>query len=306
MKRILVTGATGFIGRQSLDPLIRLGYEVHGITEDVSPRHPEGVRWHCENLFDNARVDELVGSIKPSHLLHFAWFAKPGEYWMSFENLRWVQASVALLHSFVKHGGQRFVGAGTCAEYDWRYARCQENATPLASKTLYAVSKRAFSDVLQAVADNTSLSSAWGRIFMLYGPHEHPKRLVPAVVLPLLEGRPADCTAGRQVRDLLHVSDVGRAFAALVDSEVTGAVNIASGNPVAIREVVEKAAAIIGRKDLLRLGALETPADDPAQLVASVHRLTNEVNWRPQIGLDEGLAQTVEWWRGQTLQRGTK
>src|SRR6267143_4821300 len=119
MKRILLTGATGFIGRQCVPLLVARGYQVHAVSSKPIKDNRDSVRWHQADLFDPLAVKALIGSTKPTHLLHLAWCTEPGKYWNSLENLQWVQASLGLLQEFVDNDGQRVVVAGTCAEYDW-------------------------------------------------------------------------------------------------------------------------------------------------------------------------------------------
>ena len=299
MKRVLVTGATGFIGRHSLAGLLAADYEVHAITIDPSLPEPIGVNWHALNLLNLQQIDRLVAAVRPTHLLHFAWYAAPGKYWTAPENVLWQQASLALLHNFVQHGGQRAVMAGTCAEYDWNYGFCSERYTPLAPRTLYGTCKHALQLTLHAYAAQTQLSAAWGRIFFLYGSHEHPDRLVSSVIRALLSGEPALCSHGNQVRDFLHVQDVAAAFVALLDSAVTGPVNIASGQAVQLKTIINTIAAQLDRADLIRLGALPVASDEPPLIVADARRLRTEVGWQPQYDLATGLAQTIGWWKLQ-------
>jgi nucleoside-diphosphate-sugar epimerase len=150
--------------------------------------------------------------------------------------------------------------------------------------------------MLFAFANQASLSAAWGRIFFLYGPHEHPSRLVASVIRALLRGEPAPCSHGNQIRDWLYVQDVADAFVALLNSDVTEPVNIASGQPVSIRDVVYRIAGHLGREDLIRLGAVPTLANEPPFLLADIRRLREQVGWRPKFTLETGLAQTIEWW----------
>ncbi len=297
MKRVLVTGSTGFIGRHSLAGLMASGYEVHAATIDGPLPGLEEVNWHAIDLLDAHQVDDLLASIHPSHLLHFAWYAAPGKYWTALENILWEQASLTLLHAFKRHGGQRVVMAGTCAEYDWNYGFCSERFTPLAPRTFYGICKHALQMTLQAYATQASLSAAWGRIFFLYGPHEHPSRLAASVIRALLSSEPALCSHGNQVRDFLHVQDVAAAFVALLDSPVTGPVNIASGQAVQIKTIINTLAEQLGRTDLVRLGALSVSSDEPPFIVADIRRLQTEVGWQPQYDLTAGLDQTISWWK---------
>jgi nucleoside-diphosphate-sugar epimerase len=116
----------------------------------------------------------------------------------------------------------------------------------------------------------------------------------------LLRGEQAACTEGEQIRDFMHVEDVGDAFAALLDSEARGAVNIASGSGTRVRDLVELIGRIVGRPDLLRFGAISAPPDDPPMLVADVTRLHRDVAWMPRLSLEQGMARTVEWWHRQS------
>ena len=237
-KRVLVTGAAGFVGKHCLPLLLDKGFEVHAADVVIPENNLHDVCWHNADLLDVQKTDELIESIRPTHLLHFAWYAKPDEYWNSVENIRWVEGSLRLLRAFHRTGGRRVVMAGTCAEYDWKYGYCSEEATPLAPSTLYGACKNATQHVLKEYSKVTGLSSAWGRIFFLYGPFENPCRLVPSVILNLLSNKEAPCSHGRQIRDFLYVKDVAAAFVALLVSDVRGPVNIASGKPVALKDII--------------------------------------------------------------------
>lgn len=322
--RVLVSGASGFIGRWSVASLVAAGHDVHAVAHASGRPIPEQLRGaaiHHTDLLKPDAIDRLLGEVKPSHLLHFAWIATPGVYWTSPENARWLAASQHLLPCFRDNGGERVVMAGTCAEYDWsRAGVCDERGSPLADSagvtgapgavagagaggaggagiTPYASSKLAMYRSLTEFGDAHGLSTAWGRVFFLYGPGEHPDRLVASIILHLLSGREALATHGRQVRDFMHVADVGRAFAALLMSHVTGPVNIGSGTRVTIAELLGEIAGQIGRPDLLRLGARTAATSEPLLLVPDVTRLREEVAWRPEFSVPEGVADAIQWWR---------
>jgi nucleoside-diphosphate-sugar epimerase len=201
-----------------------------------------------------------------------------------------------MLSAFADNGGKRMVAAGSCAEYDCSVGECKEDITPLLPTTLYGTCKHALERILHSSSQQTSLSSAWGRIFFLYGPHEHPSRLVAYVVHSLLRGEPALCSEGKQILDFLHVEDVASAFVALLESEVQGTVNIASGNPVAVRDVLQEIGQQLGRLELIRFGARSSMLQ-PDRFWANTQRLANEVHWRPHYDLPAGIKQTIEWWR---------
>jgi nucleoside-diphosphate-sugar epimerase len=296
VSRVLVTGATGFIGGHVLAPLLSAGHEVHAVSTSEHARGEDRVSWHRADLLEGP---DVVADIAPQVLLHLAWYVEPGRFWTAPENVRWVEASLALLRAFADASGRRAVIAGTSAEYEWQSSgeRCHEERTPLRPATLYGAAKHGLHCVAARYADQAGFELAWGRIFFVYGPGEPEGRLVPAVGRGLLAGEPVPTTRGDQVRDFMHVQDAAAAFAALADSDFVGAVNVASGEPVAVREVVGELAAAAGRPDLPQPGALPDREGDPPRLVADTTRLRDEVGFAPAIGLAEGLRGTLEWLR---------
>jgi nucleoside-diphosphate-sugar epimerase len=190
---------------------------------------------------------------------------------------------------------------GTCAEYDWSTVDgpLGEYRSRLAPVTLYGAAKDALRRVASAYAEREEIELAWGRPFFIYGPREAPGRLVPSVVCSLLRGTAVATSSGEQLRDFMHVEDVAGALVALLDSTVTGDVNIASGVGVTVGEVVERIVRLIGRPELIRRGSLPARPGEPPRLVADVARLREEVGYRPRTELADGLAATVEWWEAQ-------
>jgi len=305
VKRILVTGASGFVGRQTLDPLHGRGFKVHATVAPGEDLDVRDVVAHGVDLLDPRQVRPLLAEVAPSHLLHLAWFTEHGKYWEASENLDWVAASLTLARAFHDHGGRRMVMAGSCAEYDpggedaRETSTCIERVTRCHPTTLYGVSKHALHTLISAFNASAGISGAWARIFFLYGPDEDPRRLVASVIRSLLAGEPSECTHGEQVRDFLHVADAGSALAALVDSDVEGPVNVASGSAVPLRDLLHLLGQRLGRDDLIRLGARPTPANDPPVLAADTRRLNDEVGWEPAMDLETGLEATIAWWRNR-------
>jgi len=294
VSRVLVTGAGGFIGRHVAGALIVAGHEVHGLARRAADG-PPGVIWHDADLLQDPSAARAIGA---DTLVHLAWNAEHGRFWTAPENVRWVEASLALLRAFEAGGGTRAVMAGTCAEYAWDRAVYPEDA-PRDPVTLYGAAKHGLHVVAGAYAEQQGLELAWGRLFFLYGPNEAPGRFVPSIVRALLAGESAPMTAGTQVRDFMHVADAGAAFAALAQSPLTGAVNIASGQGVPLRELAARIARQIGAESRLRVGALPTRGGDPPSLVADVTRLRDELGFTAAQDLASGLADTISWWRGR-------
>lgn len=295
MKRVLVTGGTGLIGRHVLTPLARRGFEIHVVSRKPPRSTHESVHWYAADLLDAGQTQPLLMQVMPTHLLHLAWYTAHGRFWDAAENLDWVAASVSLLRHFEAAGGQRAVLAGTCAEFDWSGDCCAEG-TPLRPRSLYGKSKNALRTLLEAWAPGAGINAAWGRIFFTFGPGEHPDRVVPSVARALVAGEHVDCTSGDQVRDLLYVEDLAEAFAALVASDAEGTFDLGSGEPIRLGEVISRLGHLAGRSELIHFGRLPD-RPEPARIVASPRRLRDEIGWSPRRDLDEGLRLTLDWWK---------
>ena len=297
MSRVLLTGATGFVGSAALVALERAGHDVHAVARRPPPA-PGPVRWHAADLVgDAASARRIVAAARPEILVHLAWYAEHGRFWSAPENLDWVGATLRLLREFAQAGeGRRVVITGTCAEYAWTRSVYAESDV-CAPATLYGAAKHGLHVVAESFAAERGLSLAWGRLFFLYGPGEARGRFVPTIARLLLAGEAAPMTAGTQVRDFLHVADAGDALAALAADRVEGAVNIASGVGVTLVDLAGMIARHAGGAGRLQVGAIPARPEDPPSLVADVTRLREIVGWRPRIGLADGIARTVEEWR---------
>ena len=293
-KKVMVTGATGFIGRRCLPLLAAAGYEVHAITaQPVAHVAQKTVTWHQCDLLDQAACVKTVSKIAPTHLLHTAWIATPGQFWNSPENLRWLACGVTLIDEFYRGGGKRAVGIGTCAEYAWDTADSNEDSSSLRPSTVYGRCKHAMGLAFEAAAATYAGSAAWARLFFPYGPGESSERLIPAVIRGVLRNERVACTHGEQIRDFVFVDDVASALIALLDSPAQGAFNVASGKAISLREVVAVITAQTGNADLIGFGARPPPPGDPARVVADIRKLKREVGWRPSIDIATGIERTI-------------
>ncbi len=303
MKKVLVTGANGFIGRSILPRLLKEGYEVHAVSSRII--RDDNIVWHNINLLDISKIQGLFNVVKPTHLLHLAWDTRQGKYLSSIENLYWIQSSIELMKNFHKYNGERIVYAGSCFEYDLSYGYLKESVTPMNPDSLYGTSKASLQQVLQKFSTTNKVNFAWGRIFFVYGKYEKPQRLVPYVINSLIKGETAYCSHGGQIRDFLNVHDVASAFIHLLKNDFTGEVNIGSGNPIKLRDMVQLIGQKLNREELLRFDK-KIPANEPKLIVADNTKLKTEIKWSPKYDLIEGLDETIEWWKntGGKLENG--
>jgi nucleoside-diphosphate-sugar epimerase len=306
MKRVLVTGGTGCVGRHALPLLVERGWDVHALTSRHETPSIEGVTWHQGNLLATGTAERAVTAIGPDALLHLAWFVAPGKWAAAPANLDWVDASLALVRAVGAAGGRRVVVAGSCLEYDWNYGYCSESRTPCTPHTLYGTCKHALRLLVEGYATQAGVSVAWGRIFFLYGPHEHPDRLIASVARSLLSGNVARCSHGMQVRDYLFAGDVASALVALLERpDVHGPINIGSGRPITLRALAGRVGELLGQPDRVVFGAIDAAATDTPLVVADTTRLSSELGWTPTHDIDEGLSLTIDWWRHELEQEAS-
>jgi nucleoside-diphosphate-sugar epimerase len=298
--RILLTGANGFIGSQVAECFARDG---HPLIFLLRPGSDESRIAHLVasasvirgDISDLKAAADQIKAAQPEVCVHMAWYAEPGKYLTSLENVILLRSSIELALLLNSIGCKRFVGAGTCFEYATSDTKLDESSATDPA-TIYAAAKLSLFEFLERFAKTRGMSFAWLRFFYQYGPHEHPARLVPNVTLKLLRNERAPVSSGEQIRDFLHVSDVGRAACAVALSDLEGAVNIGSGEPVSIREIVETIARITNRPDALDFGAFPQRAGDPPYICADNSRLRS-TGWKPRFDLQSGLTNTIDWWR---------
>ena len=301
--RVLLTGATGFIGSHVARLLVHEGHEVIAIVR------PGADRWRLADIASRLDVIEgdlqdfgrIVGRVKarrPEICIHLAWKGWSGKA-EAEANLSSLGVSLEVLRSMLDLSCRRFVAAGTCFEYELTHERLAETS-PLAPHDLYGACKKSLFEVGQQFSRLTGLSVVTPRVFYSYGPYEDTRRLVPSITHALLRGEVANVTPGAQVRDYLHVTDVASAIWAVAQSELVGAVNIASGEPVTIAQIAQRIGHLLGRSDLLRLGALTYRHGEPMHILGDASILRAELGWTPHFPLDGGLAETIAWWQERT------
>ncbi len=294
MKRVLITGGAGFLGRQVIEPLASRGFEVFAFVHSRIPESSGVAGVEIGDLFHSPSIERALLKIRPTHLLHLAWFAEPGKFWESPENTRWFDISLKMVDAAVKVGVSRIVGAGSCAEYGFHDSYCDEGNTETSPDTSYGRCKNDFRMASEALCRASGVSFGWGRVFHLYGPGERTERFIPTVIRAAMLGRSIRCEDGESIRDFIEVSDAGRAFAALLDCNVQGAVNIASGESASFKDVAQKILALFPGSACQVTFGNDSP---PRNFLASNRRLREEIDWMGRYNLNGGLARAVEWWK---------
>ena len=290
--RVLVTGASGFIGRPLVAALVDGGWSVVAASR-TRPQRNQGVAdWiEIDLLTEDPR--RLTAAARAEVLIHLAWIATPGVYGESLENLDWLAASAALSAAFLAEGGRRLVGAGTCLEYDR-----DAGAGSTGPRTVYAAAKHACRLVFERqVASIEGASLAWPRIFFLLGSEDHPDRFAPSLARRLVAGEPAQTSRGLVERDFIDVRDCAGAIAALAGAEASGAFDIATGRGWRLRDLAEAIAAKAGRPDLLHVDPALDRAGEPLSLVGDPEPLRLATGFSPTYSIDQSITDLLQHWK---------
>ena len=280
-KTVLITGATGLIGKETLAPLLDRGFKVHALTiDEVNP--DVGVNWIKANLFDSKEVDRCIQKIKPTHLLNMAW-ATTGNYLTSDVNYSFLSAGINLVSSFVRNGGRRLVCVGSCLEYKFKDDPIKENDELDCTKNAYVFCKDALHKIAERICQEAGISFGYGRIFYTFGRNEDPRRLAGAIVSKLSRNETVTITGGPLLRDYMYSKDIASALVALLDSGVQGSVNIATGNPTSIQNLAIEIAAAFGKPHLLDFQT--NIAGQQPVILADTTRLKDEVGFAPAFSV---------------------
>lgn len=299
--RVLLTGTAGFIGSHVARGLTAAGVEVVGVVRPGSDtRRLEGLADGFSLLsLDLADTDALRLNLtrwQPDVCVHLAWYAVPGKYLTAPENIESMRLSLGLLEELARAECGHLVAVGTCAEYDTHVGGVLREDSPIRPATLYASCKLSTQLVGQQRAAQLGMGFAWARIFYLYGPFENEQRMVPSLIRTLRDGKGFAASSGTQIRDYLHVSDVAAALAALAANRSTGTFNVCSGEPVTVARIMTALGEMIGRPELIRLGALPDRDWEPKYICGDSSRLREATGWSPRFGLEDGLQNTFDWW----------
>lgn len=292
--KVLITGINGFIGAYVARAALAEGMDVVGMVRPTSDLR------RIESIEDKITLVHgalaALPDVSCELCIHCAWYAEPGKYPHAIENLESLSGTAGLVVKLAESGCARFVGIGSCFEYDFDRGWLREDS-PVKPATLYAGAKAAMSTLLPKLGEKCGIATTWVRLFYQYGPFEDTRRLMPVVIRAMMRGEQFDTTLGEQVRDFLHVEDVGTGVVAAAKTGLDGIVNVGSGSPVTVRRIVETIGAKLGRPELANFGARPYNPTDPPFVVANNTRLRTEASWKPKYDLDSGLDETIEWWR---------
>ncbi len=300
--RTLITGASGFIGSQVVRASLDRGDEVVAVVRSRSrAAHLINLSDRLElveaELGDRSRMRRVAAESGAGLAVHLAWAIGP-DYLDTAENLTCVGGSLAMLEGLVEGGCKRVVMVGSHLELQPGAADLDDDE-PATPQSLYAVCKDSVHRIARSFVAGTETSLAWARLFNVYGPGQPDWALVSHIIRHLLDGRRCAMTQGDQERVFLHVRDVAEAIVDIGYSPVEGNVHVGSREPVTVRSLAARIGEQLGRPELLAFGEAPAPERIAPRIVPSCARLYDDIGFRPRWSLEEGLADTIAWWRAR-------
>ena len=316
IRRVLVTGAHGFIGSHLARTLLGAGYEVGALHREASDlrriKDLEGrISHHVADLRDPASVQGAVMGARPDAIVHLATYYavehRPDEVGVMMDTN--VKGTIALLEACRDRGVSLFLNAGTCAVYREKDVPLAET-DPVSPQNLYALTKLQAEQACAFYSDRLGVPATTLRLFPPYGPADNERRLIPYVIRSILAGEEVRLTSGTQRWDFVYVDDVVAAFVAALGkpgaAAGAGVMNVATGDPVAVRDLVTRLAGLTGEHARLLWGAVPHRGNEVWFNSGSWDRIRSVLGWEPQVSLDEGLERTIAWARAHPPGAGGK
>jgi UDP-glucose 4-epimerase len=310
MNRVLVTGASGFIGSHVTRRLLAEGREVHVLLRpDSAPSRLEDLgeirRW-TGDLHDRAALEVCLKGARPDRIIHCAGVSRarhmPG--WAPIREAYRVNVDgfINLVEAACASGApiRRLVRLGGLEEYGGGPSPFVETQREM-PRSAYSASQVAGTHLLEALQPTLPFEAVTLRPTLIYGSGQSTDFMIPALIEALLAEKPFPLSEGRQRRDMLHIDDLVTAILAASTADKAGGevINIASGKAPMVRTIALTIGRMMGRPHLLRLGELPDRPNDIVDLRGDASKAERLLAWRPTISLVRGLAQTIEWHRSR-------
>ena len=305
--RVLITGASGFIGSHLTRRLVDEGAQVHALTSAVSAVYPtrlvsvrDRITLHEGNLNDRSAMDELVAVSRPDVVWHLGAFTHVGKSWQRVDECIQtnIQGTVNLLQALASSDYRRFVYTGTSEIYGDVDVPFREDATvhPISP---YSVSKYSGEMYCRTFHDGRGAPVVMLRPFNAYGPGQSPDRVIPEIIVRGLRRQALPMTQGRQTREFNFVEDLVDGFVrAGTTPGVEGQIlNLGCGEEHSMRDVATTILDLLGNPIEPEFGALPDRPTEIWRMYSDSAKAREALGWAPSHTLREGLEKTIAWYR---------
>ena len=304
MKRVFVTGGTGFIGRELTRLLVAEGIKVGLLVRDTEKAQRAidmfaQVEFFVGDLFDTVSVDRAINDFRPDTLIHLGWAGVSGKDRDNAIQLVNQASTIQLIKTAIECGVKTIVGLGSQAEYGLKEGIIDERevCNPV---SLYGACKLSSGVIAEQLCRVGQVRFAWIRLFSCYGPADTPTFMIPTVIEKLLRNESPSLTEAKQIWDYLYVTDAASAIALIANSTLAkGIFNLGSGVGMPVREVVEQLRDLIDRNLPLGFGQVAYGPQSVMHLQADISKLES-IGWKPKTLLENGLTMTVNWHRNRS------
>jgi nucleoside-diphosphate-sugar epimerase len=314
-RRILVTGASGFIGSHLSRRLVGEGAQVHALTSNVSSVYPgrlldlrDRISLHEASLTDRGALEQVAAKIRPEYVLHLGAYTHVGKSWQRVDECIQanVQGTVNLLMALAPYGYERFVNMGTSEIYGDVEVPFREDG-PVHPISPYSVSKQAAEQYCQLFFEARGWPIVRVRPFNAYGPAQSPDRVIPEIVARGLQGQPIRMTRGLQTREFNYVEDLAEGFVRLLTTPgIEGELfNLGCGDEVTMRDLATQILALLGDPVEVEFGALPERPTEIRRMYADSTKARRLLGWAPRTSLTEGLTRTIDWFRRELAGGGS-
>jgi nucleoside-diphosphate-sugar epimerase len=307
IKKIFVTGATGFIGRHLVRRLIADGYSVGALVRSITASSKtgriEGVSYFSGDIRNYEDLKTAFSAFEPDTVIHlvtyYAVMHQADEIGVMIDTN--VKGTINLLEVAKESGAvQLFINTSSTQVYEQKKQRIKEEDV-IKPQSLYAVTKLYAEEACGYYADAFHLHCVTLRMFPPYGPGDHERRLIPYVIGNILKNTPPKLTTGKQEWDFVYIDDIVNAYLAVIKSypfeDEHAIFNIGTGEAVSIRSFVEKIRVCLGSDIDLSWGSVAHRVNEVWYNSADIAKAQTVLQWSPQTGIDDGIQKTVTWFK---------
>lgn len=292
-KRILLTGATGLIGKELFKPLLESGYEIFAVSRKPM-QNSNTITWLSGDLFDAQFIKDCCEKAKADILVHLAWKVTK-DYANSNENFSFLAGSISLLQEFQAHGGKQVFFCGSYFEYDLSQTILTEQSKLAPEKMAYTFCKNELRKIAEKFCKQNAMDFCYGRIFNVFGHNEEKQRLTRQILDNLFTDKEVVIKSGPLQKDYMYSKEIAAAITAVLKSNVQGTINICTGKPIAIKDIALTIARKLHKEHLVKFQ--NDFGSQPLCIYGDNTKLLSETDYKPQYSFEQAIDEIIEAYR---------